>query len=392
MTFIRFLMVTAKYLTPFMLDLLTDKLKTYDTMDRSKAQTEKTAILIMLGGLVLAFAAKGYLEVQYNWECARARVVVTNLLYIVLYEKILRIPSKSKGVVNDELDEIAGSEKKKMKAKKIQDEKKKDKDLNNILTVDLGRCADFTNLFVSIMGNVSEIAICLYMIYSKVGSAVFDGLIAFGFMSTMNIFVVKKMRSMYNDMNALKDERLILTTDVLHGVKSLKYLNWLPEFEKRILKIRTKEFWKLVVIKILDAFMCVFYNVLSVVLFVVTMIGYVRRGNDIGSTNVFTLIALFGMLTDPLCNIPWAVGSLLSARGSYVRIRDMLKEKEINSKNIGQIGELNNSEAVKITNSDFVFHKTDEDITTKKAPSKILPKAENLVKSEQYDTQEPFKL
>lgn len=153
---------------------------------------------------------------------------------------------------------------------------------------------------------------------------------------------------------------MLLTTDVLHGIKSLKYLNWLPEFESRIVKIRKAEFLQLILVKVMDAFMCVFYNMISVILFVVTIIGYVRRGNSVGNTNVFTLMALFGMLTEPLCDVPWAISGWLSSRVSYLRVMRLLTEKEIDTKNVGAVSSVDRDKAVIIERANFTFHSADE--------------------------------
>lgn len=65
------------------------------------------------------------------------------------------------------------------------------------------------------------------------------------------------------------------------------------------MKLRTSEFYRLIGIKLIDAFLCVFWNCFSVVLLVVTIIAYVSIYGDLGSTNIYTIIALAGYITEP---------------------------------------------------------------------------------------------
>lgn len=120
---------------------------------------------------------------------------------MVLYEKVLKIPSK-----NDEKDEATeervdvkeGKKDEKTtkdtaeKKNEEKKQKKKSMDLNNILTSDIGRCQEIANMLVKIVGNFIEISIAIYFIYSKVGSALFDGL-ASAVIANIGLVVIVKL-------------------------------------------------------------------------------------------------------------------------------------------------------------------------------------------------------
>ena len=89
-------------------------------------------------------------------------------------------------------------------------------------------------------------------------SAIFLGFFAVCILVVVNFLVARKIGSIYERMMKHKDVRISLTQDVLMGVRQIKYLNWEPIFEKKILEIRQKEFQCLTVAKYLDA-LCVFF-------------------------------------------------------------------------------------------------------------------------------------
>ena len=59
------------------------------------------------------------------------------------------------------------------------------------------------------------------------------------------------------------------------------------------------------------------------------LVRYVNEGNALGSTNVFTLITIFNMITFPLGVLPWALNNTILTMISYNRIQRYLNEIEI---------------------------------------------------------------
>ena len=88
--------------------------------------------------------------------------------------------------------------------------------------------------------------------------------------------------------------------------------------------LRKQEFKRLVGIKLIDAFLCVFWNSFSVILLVATIIGYVKIYDDLGSLNIYTIIALTGYITDPSGILAACLGSLSVCLVSFRRMSDFL--------------------------------------------------------------------
>ena len=95
-----------------------------------------------------------------------------------------------------------------------------------------------------------------------------------------------------------KDKRISLTTDLIEGMKSIKYLCWETIFDKRIVDIRRREYLKLFIVRIADGFLGLYWNSLSYVLLFFFLINYININHisnlSEGSANLFVIIALFG--------------------------------------------------------------------------------------------------
>ena len=72
-----------------------------------------------------------------------------------------------------------------------------------------------------------------------------------------------------------KDKRISLSTDIIEGIKSIKYLSWEKIFNKKIMDIRNKEYFLLTIIRITDGFSRLFWNCIKQVLLYAFLTSYI---------------------------------------------------------------------------------------------------------------------
>ena len=94
-----------------------------------------------------------------------------------------------------------------------------------------------------------------------------------------------------------KDDRVSLTTDVIDGMKQIKYLSWENAFSKKIMDVRKKEFKNLVGVKFFYGLVTVFWTNISYILLLIYITNLLSRGIKFENLNIFTLIAIFNTLT-----------------------------------------------------------------------------------------------
>lgn len=167
----------------------------------------------------------------------------------------------------------------------------------------------------------------------------------------VNFQVAKKIGSVYEKMMQFKDARISLTQDVLMGIRQIKYLNWEPVFERKIIGFRAKEFACLKVAKYLDALCVFFWATTTIVISTFSFVAYDILGDDIRKINVFTAISLFNMLIFPLNALPWTIGGMLTGRVSFRRLMGFFSIPEIpRDKN-----EKDYENAISVKNMGFVW-------------------------------------
>ncbi|KAK1885150.1 Multidrug resistance-associated protein 7 [Dissostichus eleginoides] len=99
-------------------------------------------------------------------------------------------------------------------------------------------------------------------------------------------------------------------TEVLFGIRVIKFYNWEPHFTQKINTCRKEALSHLKALKYLDA-MCVYtWAALPVVISILTFLSYTLLGPQLTAAKVFTTLALEGMLILPLNAFPWRPRSL----------------------------------------------------------------------------------
>ena len=71
-----------------------------------------------------------------------------------------------------------------------------------------------------------------------------------------------------------KDKRISLSTDLIEGMKSIKYLCWEKIFDKKIMKIRKKEYLALTKSRVSDGLLAILWNCINYILLYVFLTEY----------------------------------------------------------------------------------------------------------------------
>jgi hypothetical protein len=75
-------------------------------------------------------------------------------------------------------------------------------------------------------------------------------------------------------MLVLKDKRISLSTDLIEGMKSIKYLCWETIFDKKIMDIRRKEYMALLILRASDGLVGMLWNCINYILLFAFLTSY----------------------------------------------------------------------------------------------------------------------
>ncbi|XP_067441604.1 ATP-binding cassette sub-family C member 10 isoform X1 [Thunnus thynnus] len=195
----------------------------------------------------------------------------------------------------------------------------------NLMSTDCDRVVNFFNSFHELWSLPFSFSITLYLLHLQVGVAFLGGLGVALLLVLFNKFLASRILSNNQDMLRHKDSRVKLMTEILFGIRVIKFYNWEPHFTQKVADCRKQELSHLKAIKYLDA-MCVYtWAALPVVISILTFVTYVLLGHQLTAAKVFTTLALVGMLIVPLNAFPWVLNGVLEAKVSLERIQRFFK-------------------------------------------------------------------
>ena len=119
-------------------------------------------------------------------------------------------------------------------------------------------------------------------------------------------------------------------SEILRGIRVIKYFGWEPYFAQKVFKSREEELKYLKGRKYLDAVCVYLWATTPVLISVVTFAIFALLKNQLTAANVFTSVALFAMLTGPLNAFPWALNGLVESFVSLKRVDKFLKLSTFN--------------------------------------------------------------
>ncbi|XP_057699514.1 ATP-binding cassette sub-family C member 10 isoform X2 [Corythoichthys intestinalis] len=195
----------------------------------------------------------------------------------------------------------------------------------NLMSADTDRVVNFFNSFHELWSLPFQLAIALYLLYLQVGVAFLGGLGVALLLVPFNKFLASRILSNNQDMLRYKDARVKLMTEILFGIRVIKFYSWEAHFSHKVSECRRGELAHLKAVKYLDA-MCVYtWAALPVLISILTFLTFVLLGNQLTAAKVFTTLALVGMLIVPLNAFPWVLNGILEAKVSLERIQRFFK-------------------------------------------------------------------
>ncbi|KUF97479.1 hypothetical protein AM588_10006799 [Phytophthora nicotianae] len=205
----------------------------------------------------------------------------------------------------------------------------------NIYTSDIRRVIYVANEINTLWILPIQIGVVVYMLYDVLGLAAFAGLAVIALSMLIAFFFTKKTSGAYRELMKRKDTRMKLVKEVFGAIQIVKLNSWEGKFEEKLLALRSLE---LSALATFVYFMCGSIFVLwasplfvSTVSFAVYTLG---MDQVLTAAKVFTAIALFNSLRDPLRDFPSIIQQCLQAKISLERMAEYLALHEVDPSNV----------------------------------------------------------
>ncbi|CAG7725549.1 unnamed protein product [Allacma fusca] len=213
--------------------------------------------------------------------------------------------------------------------RKVDVQKFNSGEIINFLSTDTSRIVNSCASFHALWSQPLQVAVSLYLLYLQIGSAFLAGLAFVMILIPINRILAKKIGVLSTKMMKFKDDRVNLMSEILYGIRVVKFHSWERFFTYRINEIREKELSCLKGRKYLDAMCVYFWATTPVLVSVLSFTTYILLGHQLTAAKVFTSIALFNMLINPLNALPWVLNGVVEAWVSIKRVNALLKVEEV---------------------------------------------------------------
>ena len=175
-----------------------------------------------------------------------------------------------------------------------------------------------------------QFIVTLILLYQQVGISSLAGVVITILLIPINKCIASKIGSLSTKMMSAKDKRVSIMSEILSGIRVIKYFTWEDVFTEKVQQTRQEELRYLAGRKYLDALCVYLWATTPVLISVLTFVIYVMLGNTLTAAKVFTAVALFSMLTGPLNAFPWVLNGLIEAGVSIKRLEQFLSLPEFN--------------------------------------------------------------
>ncbi|GMF36683.1 unnamed protein product [Phytophthora fragariaefolia] len=211
------------------------------------------------------------------------------------------------------------------------------------------KVVDISNLFSSDVDNVLwaafqintlwitplQIVAVVYLLYDVIGVAAFAGLGVIGASILAGFIIAKFSGGAFEDIMKYKDDRMKTIKEVFNAIQIVKLNAWEDKFADKIHKLRVTE---LSAIKKFMYLMAVNIFVLWGSPLAVSAVSFavyaIVLENALTAAKVFTAIALFNAIRDPLRDLPTVIQTCIQAKISIDRFAEYLALDEYNPANV----------------------------------------------------------
>ncbi|KAG1695185.1 hypothetical protein DVH05_020826 [Phytophthora capsici] len=208
-------------------------------------------------------------------------------------------------------------------------------DIANIYSSDIDRVIYVAGEINTLWILPIQIAVVVYMLYDVLGLAAFAGVAVILLSMVAAFFLSRWSSAAYRELMRRKDERMKLVKEVFGAIQIVKFNAWEIKFEEKLFALRSFE------LRALSRFVYTMCGSIFVLwaspLFVSTVsfaVYTLVMDRTLTAARVFTAIALFNSLRDPLRDLPRIIQQCLQAKISLDRMADYLALHEVDPANV----------------------------------------------------------
>lgn len=196
--------------------------------------------------------------------------------------------------------------------------------ITNLFSTDIINVQVFVQQFAADIFSPGQLALALGLVYREVGVSMFAGLALVIAVLPLLLIVFVLFAKSRVEKSQITDFRIKLTNEILSGIRILKYYAWEVPFYEKIDTIRNAELRSIAYLNFLLVFIVLLITAIPYVMPIVVFFAYAAMSGELDITVAFTTLALLGLITGPIMNIPGFLQRFFMSLISLNRITEFL--------------------------------------------------------------------
>eukprot|EP00026_Physarum_polycephalum_P000614 Phypoly_transcript_00615.p1 GENE.Phypoly_transcript_00615~~Phypoly_transcript_00615.p1 ORF type:complete len:1444 (+),score=207.64 Phypoly_transcript_00615:19-4350(+) len=229
-------------------------------------------------------------------------------------------------------------------------------EIQNYQSVDANRIAVLIPLYHLAWSAPLQIIIALTMMSRFLGIATLAGAGVALFMIPLSSFASGRMLRYQKGLVVFRDKRIRIISEMLSGIRLIKFFNWENFFAERVLTVRETEINQQKKSSYAGAVMFFFVNNAPLLVALATFTTYVLLGNQLNPQITFTALSFIYTLRVPIGFIPMMIGGIVESKLSINRIQRFLMAEDMDTTSIEKVP-LPDRDVIQVINASFKWSK-----------------------------------
>ena len=202
----------------------------------------------------------------------------------------------------------------------------------NLMSVDAANIYQMASIVYQFVTSPLQLLVGSALLYKALGPAALFGVLAMSCMIPVSIYLTKKGSQKRRSLVEKADARVSLMSEILQGIRAIKFYSWEKSFLGKILQMKDNERKDLKSIAQIGSMSTLVFTTAPFLAAATSFSAFVLMGKSLSSPIVFSSLAVFGILRNSLGQLPHLFSSLINGNIAANRFRHFLALPELETR------------------------------------------------------------
>jgi ATP-binding cassette subfamily C (CFTR/MRP) protein 3 len=199
----------------------------------------------------------------------------------------------------------------------------------NLMSTDAANVYNVAPMLHQLVVMPVQLVAASVFLYALLGVSSLAGLAVMGLMLPLSARMAKRVMTARTRLVTYSDARVGLLSEILSGIRVIKYYAWEKSFLAKVAAVRSQEERELLRVALLSTLSSVLFLATPIFVGVVTFSTHLLMGLPLRAPEVFAALAVFGILRPVMSQLPFVFSSFVNALVAEKRIMVFLAQPEI---------------------------------------------------------------